>query len=341
MASSFVPRLVFALVSLMLAGCGTVPLETAEPMGRGHPFTTLTHTTGTSAHQVHGIDISKWQGTIDWPAARAGGVAFVFIKATEGGDLLDSRFHENWEGARRAGIPRGAYHFTYWCRPMAEQVAWFKRNVPNDPDALPPVLDVEWNFQSPTCPRRVSKELALSKMREFLVEMERHTGKRPIIYADIKFHREILANGEFAEYPYWVRSVRDMPQERYPGRRWSFWQYTATGRVPGVNGPVDRNAFAGTRGQWEALVASNFRGGSPQAASPVRAPEPAIANPGPTPTVTVDPPEPVADPRASAPSPAEPAPTAQTPSATAAPSATLPAVPSAPMVAVPVPRPRI
>ena len=86
---------------------------------------------------IHGIDISKWQGEIDWAALRQAGTKFAFIKATEGGDHIDGRFLENWQAARRAGVPRGAYHFVYWCRPAHEQAAWFKRNVPQDPDALP------------------------------------------------------------------------------------------------------------------------------------------------------------------------------------------------------------
>src|SRR5919106_1214014 len=110
---------------------------------------------------IHGIDVSKWQGKIDWASVRAAGTQFAFIKATEGGDHVDERFLENWHGAQQAGIPRGAYHFVYWCRPAHEQAAWFKRNVPQDPDALPPVLDVEWNGQSVNCPKKVPREQAL------------------------------------------------------------------------------------------------------------------------------------------------------------------------------------
>src|SRR5215211_2644688 len=111
----------------------------------------------------------------------------------------------------RAGVPRGAYHFMYWCRPAHEQAAWFRRNVPNDPDALPPVLDLEWNGHSQTCPKKLPRETALEKIQLMLQEMEAHTGKRPIIYTDITFHKEVL-EGELAEYPHWVRSVAAEPQ---------------------------------------------------------------------------------------------------------------------------------
>jgi len=307
------------LLGLQLAGCGSVPTAEVSAAATGdHPFPTITHTVGHHAHPVHGIDVSKYQGTIDWQQVRAAGVSFAFIKATEGGDLLDSRFRENWEGARRAGIPRGAYHFTYWCRPMADQIAWFKRNVPVEPDALPPVLDVEWNFQSPTCPRRVPVAVAQAKMREFLHAMERHYGKKPIIYADIKFHREVLANGEFAEYPFWVRSVAAVPQERYPGRRWAFWQITATGRVAGISTPVDRNVFAGSHHQWQQLAQTGFRHRHHHHGATAVASAPAPQAPA-TPAVTVAAAEAQQVPAATTSVPAAAVPTADTPAMTSAP----------------------
>ncbi len=79
---------------------------------------------------IQGIDVSYWQGDIDWDAVRDAGVRFAFIKATEGGDHLDPKFLENWYAAKRAGIARGAYHFIYWCRPANEQALWFMLNVP-------------------------------------------------------------------------------------------------------------------------------------------------------------------------------------------------------------------
>src|SRR5829696_7248332 len=166
---------------------------------------------------IHGIDVSRWQGKIDWASVRAAGTQFAFIKATEGGDHLDPRFRENWDGAAQAGVPRGAYHFMYWCRPAHEQAAWFRRNVPNDSNALPPVLDLEWNGHSRTCPLKLPRETALAHVKLMLNEMEAHTGKRPIIYTDITFHRDVL-EGELHDYPHWVRSVAAEPHERYAGR---------------------------------------------------------------------------------------------------------------------------
>lgn len=335
-------RIALFVAGLALAGCGSVPIGSApiaEPSG-DHPFPTLTQTTGHAAHEIHGIDVSKWQGTIDWQAVRASGVTFAFIKATEGADRLDDRFRENWEGARRAGVARGAYHFTYWCGSMTDQINWFQRHVPADPDALPPVLDVEWNFHSPTCPRRISVDAARHKMREFLHAMERHYGKRPIIYADITFHREVLAGGEFSQYPFWVRSVRALPHERYPGRRWAFWQITATGRVGGVNGNVDRNVFAGSRAQWQRLAQTGFRHhgtavaeAAPAASHAAPAPQPATDPRGPQQAA------PVLAAAAGQPATLE---AGQVTSATASPSPPPGTVPPAdtPAIAAPLPVPR-
>ncbi|MCD7058471.1 glycoside hydrolase family 25 protein [Pelagibacterium sp. HS1C4-1] len=197
---------------------------------------------------VQGIDVSRYQGVIDWNAVARSGVKFAFIKATDGGDHLDPMFRTNWERARAAGVPRGAYHFIYWCRPAHEQVAWFTRNVPAEPDALPPVLDLEWNHLS-SCKPDLTREEALAMIREILVGMERHTGKVPIIYTDINFHRDILV-GEPFDNPMWLRSVAAEPHHRYENRAYAFWQFTQTGVVPGIKGEVDRNVFYGSREEW-------------------------------------------------------------------------------------------
>ena len=199
---------------------------------------------------VQGIDISRYQGSIDWRRVREAGIRFAYMKSSEGGDHVDPRFYENWNAAARAGIARGVYHFMYWCRTASEQAIWFSHAVPQDPTQLPPVLDLEWNNQSSTCSRRVSREDALAKIAKMLEAMEFHTGKRPIIYTDVNFYRDVL-EGQFTGYEFWPRSVSAEPAQRFGNRRWTFWQYTATGRVPGIAGDVDRNVFNGSERQWE------------------------------------------------------------------------------------------
>ncbi len=207
-------------------------------------------------YAVHGTDVAKYQNDIDWHTKRRHGISFAFIKATEGGDGVDERFHENWRGAKAAGIPRGAYHFYYFCRPAHEQAAWFIRNVPRDPQALPPVLDMEWNPFSPTCKLRPPPETVQSEMRTFLKMVERHYGKKPIIYTSIDFYEDNRLH-EFHGYPWWLRSVADHPVRRYAGRPFLFWQYTGTGIVPGVEGDTDINVFHGTAAEWRAWLKDN------------------------------------------------------------------------------------
>jgi lysozyme len=205
-------------------------------------------------YPIHGIDVSKYQGTIDWSAVAGSGVKFVWIKATEGGDRLDDRFQANWEGAKQAGIPHGAYHFMYWCRPPIEEATWFEQNVPVEDDALPPVLDVEATPDSRTCKRRLERDATIADIKVMLDEMERHFGKRPIIYTSVDFYQAILADGAFADYPIWVRSTKHNPAVPYGSRPWKFWQYQADGAIPGIEGDVDRNVFYGTREQWQAFL---------------------------------------------------------------------------------------
>jgi len=201
------------------------------------------------AYPVHGIDVARYQGDIDWRKVRRAGVEFAFIKATEGGDFLDPKFADHRRGAKRAGLRWGAYHYFYFCRPAAEQARWFIRNVPRDASALPHVLDMEWNHRSPTCRKRPEGQIVRREARRFLDILERHYGKRPIVYTTPDFFKD-TGIGRLRGTQFWLRSVADHPAAVYPGQRWVFWQYTGTGKIPGVSGPVDINVFAGSRDAW-------------------------------------------------------------------------------------------
>jgi lysozyme len=203
---------------------------------------------------VHGVDVSRWQGEIDWDKLRTQGANFVYIKATDGGDHLDPMFRKNWRAAQKAGLKHGAYHFFYWCRTAGEQADWFIRNVPRERGALPPVIDVEWNGES-SCRRHPSRDQVLEKMQVFLDRLERYYGQRPIIYTSPDFYRDNL-RGELLDYPFWLRSVAAHPSKVYPGRKWIFWQYSSSGISHGVDGRIDLNVFHGSEDDWHQWVAS-------------------------------------------------------------------------------------
>ncbi len=202
--------------------------------------------------EVHGVDVSRWQANIDWDRLRTRGANFAFIKATDGGDHLDPMFKTNWARAKAAGVRRGAYHFFYWCRPASHQADWFIRNVPKDPEALPPVIDVEYNGES-SCRFRLSRAQVLEKMQVFMDRLERHYGQRPIIYTAPDFYKDNLA-GELKDYPFWLRAVAQHPSKVYPDRKWLFWQYSGSGLSHGVDGKIDLNVFNGGEEAWHRWI---------------------------------------------------------------------------------------
>ena len=203
---------------------------------------------------IHGIDVSKWNGDIDWPTVKKGGVSFAFLKATEGTDRIDSRFAEYWRGAKAAGVAHAPYHFYYFCSTADAQADWFIANVPKEAVLLPPVLDAEWNPASPTCKTRPPADEVRTALKRFMDRLEAHYGKRPIIYTTVDFHRDNLV-GHFEHYHFWLRSVAAHPSKRYPNRRWTFWQYSGSGLSHGVSGKIDLNVFAGSENDWHNWLA--------------------------------------------------------------------------------------
>lgn len=206
-----------------------------------------------ASYPVRGMDAARFQTFVDWPSAKKAGIEFVFLKATEGGDLKDSMFRNHWRDAGRAGIARGAYHFYYFCTPPDVQARWFIRNVPRSQGAMPPVLDMEWNPFSPTCQRRPDDRTVRAEMQLWLDTVEAAFGRRPIIYTTPGFYKDAgLSN--LKGYEFWLRTTSRRPEEVYPGQSWRFWQYTATGGLPNTPGDIDINVFNGTRADWEAWL---------------------------------------------------------------------------------------
>lgn len=208
----------------------------------GHPYN----------HPVHGVDVSRYQGAVNWGAARRAGIQFAFIKATEGGDHSDPMFRTYWAQTRAAGIPRSAYHFFYFCRSGAEQARWYIANVPRESGMLPPVLDLEWVHNSRTCRFKPSPAEVRAEAMSFINTIAAHYGQRPVVYTTVDFYHD---NGLRAlPVEFWLRSVADHPRNIYPGQRWTFWQYTGTGTAPGFTGNVDLNVFGGSQAQFNGWV---------------------------------------------------------------------------------------
>ena len=198
-------------------------------------------------YSVRGVDVSGHQGAVDWDRLKADGVDFAYIKASEGETFNDPRFSRNWYASDQARILRGAYHFFTQCRSGKAQAQNFIRVVPVDPGALPPVVDAEHMgpcLQTPAV-KDVAGEIAI-----FLGALQAQYKVRPIIYTTREFHEAYLA-GKFPKERFWIRQLFRAP--RFREDQWVFWQYHHRGRRAGIDGPVDLNAFKGTRAELEAL----------------------------------------------------------------------------------------
>ena len=197
-----------------------------------------------AGYSVHGIDVSAYQGRIDWPEVARHDVRFAFIKASEGATLRDARFARNWREARAAHVLRGAYHYFQPNRDGRVQADLFVGTVPLAPGDLPPVLDVEAaNFHDVAVLRR--------EVARWLRLVEAHYGVRPILYSNYGYYRRHLA-GHFDDYPLWLAHY-EVEQPVLPRSRWIIWQHSDEAYVPGIRGAVDFNVFQGSFAALQAL----------------------------------------------------------------------------------------
>ncbi|MBD2723800.1 glycoside hydrolase family 25 protein [Hymenobacter armeniacus] len=197
-----------------------------------------------AGYSVHGIDVSAYQGRIDWPEVARNKVRFAFIKASEGATMRDQRFARNWKEARKAGVLCGAYHYFQPNRDGQVQADLFARTVPLAPGDLPPVLDVEAsNFHDVAVLRR--------EVARWLRLIEAHYGVRPILYSNHSFYRRHLA-GHFDSYPLWLAHY-EVEKPAMPANKWIIWQHSDEAYVPGIRGVVDFNVFQGSFEQLQAL----------------------------------------------------------------------------------------
>lgn len=201
---------------------------------------------------LKGIDVSKWQGEINWDAVKGDGVIYSFIRASNGTGILDEYFARNWAEAKRVGIKRGAYQYFRASQDPIAQADVFLQIVGQMEDGdLPPVIDVE-DAEGAT-PAQLAENVG-----KWIARVEGATGKRPIIYTGLYFWKDRVATDAFVEYPLWIAQYgRQCPDIPSPWNTWAFWQTTSTGRVAGIGGgasDVDMNVFHGDMAALETLA---------------------------------------------------------------------------------------
>ncbi|MEG4073168.1 GH25 family lysozyme [Microcoleus sp. Pol14C2] len=190
---------------------------------------------------IRGIDVSDYQPNVNWQEVARDGIAFAFVKSTEGATFVAQSFARNWAAMKAAGIQRGAYHFFQPASSIQEQIDLFLKTVKLEPGDLPPVLDVETTGG-------LSVDQLCDRAAMWLEAVEKATLMRPIIYTYPGFW-DNLGTTRFADYPLWIAHYTTAEEPWVPGgwKTWTFWQYSDTGTVSGVSGNVDTNIYESVR----------------------------------------------------------------------------------------------
>jgi lysozyme len=207
--------------------------------------------------KVFGIDVSHYQGRINWDSLQQGNndfpLRFVFVRASAGKDGIDTQFLRNWGKAKQHGFLRGAYHYYRPDENSLKQAEIFIKNVKLRPGDLPPVLDIE------QIPSEQSMDSLKNGLKRWLGKVEKHYGIRPIIYSGESFYTDFLKE-EFEGYELWIANYSFFQDEIRP--EWLFWQFTDKAAVNGITGNVDVNIFNGNFAQLRALCKSGNGSGT-------------------------------------------------------------------------------
>ena len=183
----------------------------------------------------HGIDISHYQGNIDWEAFSSDTnniISYVYCKVTEGETIIDDFWKVNREKLKELNIPHGGYHFFHPNTDVSIQVKHFLNHYTPSQTDLPPVLDVETETNS-------DKKL-IKAMKQWLTLFEEETGRRPVIYTSYHFYITKFKN-EFNEYKFWIANYNKNVESKLEDENIIYWQYSDNGKVYGIEGPVDLN----------------------------------------------------------------------------------------------------
>lgn len=204
-------------------------------------------------YPIQGIDVSHYQGDIDWKKLQEQRIDFAYIKATEGSSWVDECFETNWDAAAQTDMKVGAYHFFSFDSEGETQAENYISNVGELGGKLIPVVDVE--YYGDKAVNSPEKESVVSELTEMLMLLEQEYGVKPMIYTTYVVYYKYL-EGEFEEYPLWIRDVYLTPDIALKNQ-WTVWQYTDTAVLDGYQGTekyIDRNVFVGAEEELESLV---------------------------------------------------------------------------------------
>lgn len=188
-------------------------------------------------HGMQGIDVSHYQGRVNWEeVARDRKVTFVILKATEGNSFVDNTYARNFSECKRLEIPVGSYHFYRANVDPEEQYNNMMRVINPQRQDILPVIDVELT-------NGVSEILFLSRLERLCELVTRAYGARPIIYTGRNFFAKYFNSPRWKHYKFWIAAYSPIQPELPAGQDYMMWQYSDKGRVMGIRGDVDLNRF--------------------------------------------------------------------------------------------------
>ncbi|WP_432041229.1 lysozyme [Streptomyces cadmiisoli] len=220
--------------------------------------TALAEVHASAASRPEGHDVSSHQKNVDWQQAKARGARFVYVKATESTTYRNPYFAGQYNGARGAGLIRGAYHFALPDRSSGTaQAGYFVRNGGAwraDGWTLPPALDIEYNpYDKKHKCYGLSSARMVGWIKAFSDEVKRLTGRRPVIYTTAHWWNTCTgASRAFArDHALWVARYDSATAGTLPAgwSFWTLWQYDNSGRLPG-----DQNLFNGSTTQLKRFA---------------------------------------------------------------------------------------
>lgn len=190
-----------------------------------------------------GVSLSHFNKVVDWPALKSSGVAYVFVKATEGSHYINPTFSKDWQSAKQAGIARGAYHFFRAESSADEQINNLLGAVKLEPGDLPFVVDYE---------PQISDKKNADRLLEVLHGIASRTGVVPLIYASFTSYERLMNDARFKDYKFWVAIYSDKLPSKI-GSNCLFWQFSGNWVPKGLQGSVDANQFRGSFSEFDAI----------------------------------------------------------------------------------------